>query len=235
MLAVELRREQLEKAENELAEARKEVELLRRQLVEERHTIERQARHERQKIAAERRAALAELEQKRQATQRQCEQADRNRAALRKLREELERMHRETLEIRLATEELWVQLSGSAPPAAITHSLAQVRSKLAEHYRMAQAELAEKKREFRSLCERLAKRHQQLRRQKDELERWASARQDEIQQQAQRLVGREQQLEREQQRIDELVRQWRAKELAYLQEIRRLRCQPAHVTSAAVA
>ena len=84
---------------------------------------------------------LAELEEQRRAVARRSEQLDRSRAALEQFRGELGQLHRETLEIRLATEELWVQLSGVAPPAALIQSLGGIRNKLAEHYRSAQSEL----------------------------------------------------------------------------------------------
>ena len=49
--------------------------------------------------------------------QRKSESLDRRQAAMDQLQADVTRMHRESLELRLATEELWVRLSGKAPPA----------------------------------------------------------------------------------------------------------------------
>ena len=78
---------------------------------------------------------------------------------LEELRAELGRMHRETLEIRLATEELWVQVSGVAPPAVLTRSLGQIRARLADHYRLAGSELDEQKEELQTIRCELAEQH----------------------------------------------------------------------------
>ena len=98
----------------------------------------------------------AELEEQRRAVARRSEQLDRSRAALEQLRGELGQLHRETLEIRLATEELWVQLSGVAPPAALIQSLGGIRNKLADHYRSAQSELRARKEEIECPPRRVA-------------------------------------------------------------------------------
>jgi hypothetical protein len=233
---LETRQQQLDKAESELARARTEIDRLREELLQQRDKDRESARAQRQQMALEHRHALAELEEKRQALKRRSEQIDQNWAALEQLRSDLGHMHRETLEIRLATEELWVQLAGTAPPAAITHSLGQIRSRLADHYRLVNADLAEKKKELQSLYDQLASRHEKLRRHKEELDRWSAARQEEIQQQARRLLDREQQLDRHETQFNDMARQWETERLEYQQEIRRLRLQldAAEVAEAAL-
>jgi DNA repair exonuclease SbcCD ATPase subunit len=140
------------------------------------------------------RLALDELERKRQAIQRRADHVDHCRASLVQLRDELTHMHRETLEIRLATEELWVQLSGAAPPAALTRSLGRIRTKLAEQYRQANAELAEQRKELEAIRCQLLQQHEALAAEKRRFDRWAADRQEEFEQQASRLIAREQQL-----------------------------------------
>ncbi len=225
--SLEVRQQRIDKAESELAQARAEIERLREESARQRDKDRESARSDRQRMAMEQRRALAELDEKRQSLERRGEQIDQNWAALEQLRSELGRMHRETLEIRLATEELWVQLAGTAPPAAITHSLGQIRSRLADDYRLAGADLAEKKQQLHSLYEQLAEQHEKLRRHKEEFDGWIAARQDEIQQQAQRLVAREQQLERQEMQFNDAARRWEAERLDYQQEVRRLRMRLA--------
>ena len=57
-------------------------------------------------------------------------------------RRELRTTQREVLEMRLATEETWAQLSGALAPASLTRSISQVRAKLADHYRVTLDEMA---------------------------------------------------------------------------------------------
>ena len=144
--------------------------------------------------AAQYRLVLADLERKREAVQRRADHVDHCRASLIQLRDELTRMHRETLEIRLATEELWVQLSGAAPPAALTRSLGRIRTRLAEQYQQANAELAEQKTELESVRSQLIEQHETLRVQKQRFDQWLVHRQEELEQQASCLVAREQEL-----------------------------------------
>ena len=138
---------------------------------------------------AELQQATAELGEKRQAVQRRADHVDQCRAALEQLRGELECIHRETLEIRLATEELWVRLSGAAPPAALVRSLGQIRAKLACQYRQAAAELAEQKKELEAIRGELNTQHEKLVEHKLRLEQWAVERQEECET-ASGVVGR---------------------------------------------
>lgn len=223
--ALEARQRQFDQAEALAADARAEADRLREQLAEDRRTLREQARAERQRVAAAERLALAELEGKRQSLERRSEHVDECQAALEQLRSELGVMHRETLEIRLATEELWVQLSGSDPPAAMTRSLEKVRAKLADHYRTANAELAERGKELRTLRNQLADEHQKLLGKKEEFEQWAARRQQEIEQQAQRLIAQEEEQERQETVFNDLAQRWQTDQLRYQQEIRRLKAR----------
>ena len=112
-------------------------------------------------------------------------------------------MHRETLEIRLATEELWIKLSGAVPPAALTHSLGRIRNRLADQYRLANAELLEQKKELESIRDQLVEQYQKLVEQKQQFERWMDARQEESQQQASMLIAREQAILQQQTHFEE--------------------------------
>jgi septal ring factor EnvC (AmiA/AmiB activator) len=135
-------------------------------------------------------------------------------------------MHRETLEIRLATEELWVQLAGAAPPAAMTYSLGRIRTKLADHYRLANAELQAQKNELEKIRCQLVEQHQQLVEQKSQFEQWATGRHDEIEQQAARLVAREEHLHSQQAELQDQAHCWQVERLDYQQQICRLQAYP---------
>jgi hypothetical protein len=218
---LEARQRQTEKAARDLAadqtrlhdeqarvnRAHEETQSMRRQLIQDRRNAEEQAKAEKRRMTAEFERRLADLRTNRKALERRSEQVDRSRAALVQLRSELGRMHRETLEIRLATEELWAQLSGTAPPAALTSSLGKVRAKVQEHYRFANSEISQQKEELCAIRKELAEQQRQLVTQKRELETWASRREKTIREAAQRLVAREQELESRQAEFEELRRQ----------------------------
>ena len=142
-------------------------------------------------------------------------------------RAELGRVHRETLEIRLATEELWAELSGSAPPAALTRSLGRIRSRLADHYRMANLELHQKKEELELLRRQLSEQYEKLVRQKRNFDAWAAQCRDEVEQQAARLLARGEDLDRREADMSEYARCAQAEKLQLHQEIRRLRTKLA--------
>jgi DNA repair exonuclease SbcCD ATPase subunit len=216
------RRQELETAENNLAQARAEIEKLQEQLTADRRLLNEEIHFQRRQFVVQQRQALAELEKKRQALQLRGEHVDQCRGALAQLRAELQQMHRETLEIRLATEELWVQLSGAAPPAALTRSLGRIRTRLAEQYRLANAELGQQKKELESIRGQLAEQYEKLQKQKQQFEHWMACKQEESQEQASRLLAREEELRKQQAHFEEQSRGWQIERMQYAQEIRRL-------------
>lgn len=191
----------------------------------EQATVERCADVQRQvaageRLAVEHRRAMADMQRKRQAVQRRAEHVDKCRASLKQLRDELGRMHRETLEIRLATEELWVQLSGAAPPAALTRSLGRIRTRLAEQYAQANVELVEQKKELESIRGQLDSQLNKLIEHKRQFEQWTAGRQRDCEVQASRLVAREEQLQCEEDHLREQAAHWQAERLGFQRELR---------------
>jgi len=225
----------LRETETLLAETLAEAQRLREQLLEDRRKVQEQGRADRQRLATEHRRQLADLDKQRQSLERRSEHVDRCRASLERLRAEVGRMHRETLEIRLATEELWAQVSGPPFPGGMPQSLENIRAKLAEHYRQANAELAEQKEDLRTIRAQLAEQHEVLARQKEDLQRWSTRRQEEVRQETQRLATREQEVGRQETLFNDLARQWQSEQLGYQQEIRRLRRQLCESGTAALA
>ncbi len=169
--------------------------------------------------------ATADLETQRQALQRRAEQVDQSQAALARLRDDLLRVHRETLEIRLVTEELWAQLSSAAPPAALTQSLGQIRSQLAEQYQQAKEELVQQRDELDSLRGELTVQYERLVEHKRDVERWITVSRTDCDRQAERVRAREQHLRREEVRMREQSEQWEADRRRYESELRLLRAQ----------
>jgi chromosome segregation ATPase len=225
--SLEARKQQLNEAESRIAIAQADIQRIQEELLTERRAFQEEVVAARRQMADERREAMADLERKRQAVQRRSEHVDHCRAALMQVHTELQRAQRETLEVRLATEELWVHLSGAAPPATVTRSLGRIRARLAENYHHANTELTQRKEELESIRAQLTEQHGNVLKQKRHFEEWVACQREEIDQQASRLVARERQLHGEESRLREESHSWRGERLEYQQEIRRLRAELA--------
>jgi hypothetical protein len=191
------RQAELEQAETLLSKHARELDEQRAALVVQREKQALEARDQRQELAEWQRRERAELAERKQQLELAEEALDKHRTAVEQLRGETAKMHREALEMRLITEQLWLELSRHAPAAELTRSLAVLRQRLAEHDRDAQRRLAEQQAEMRQLASRLDEQQQRLVDQREQLRQWLAAQQQEIDAQAKILVAREQQLDRQ--------------------------------------
>ncbi len=221
------RQQRLAETESELEAQRAALEQFHEQLIADRNLLDEQSLAQRERLAADQLRLTAEMDEKRREVQLRSEQTDQAHAALAQFRAELGRMHRETLEIRLATEELWAELSGSAPSAALTRSLGRIRTRLADHYRTANLELHEKKEELEQLRGQLSQQYEKLVRQKGNFDAWAAECREEVEEQAARLLARGEELDRREADMGEYARRAQAEKLELQQEIRRLRAKLA--------
>jgi hypothetical protein len=221
------RQRNLEESEIRLAQAQAETQKFQEQLTAQRRELREEVHQERQRLIREQRQALAEPEKKRQVLERGAKHADQCRAGLIELRAELQQMHRETLEIRLATEELWIKLSGAAPPDALSNPLGRIRNRLADQYRLTNAELLKQKEELENIRDKLVEQYRNLVEQKQRFERQMDAGREESQKQASMLIAREQKLLEQQTQFEEESQQWHVARMQYEQEIRLLRLELA--------
>jgi DNA repair exonuclease SbcCD ATPase subunit len=178
-------------------ESSSEIQHLRNQLLQRLQAWDEEVATMRQRMTAEHEQAMAEVERKRHDIQRRADSLNRCSAAIQQLRAELTKTQRETLEARLCMEELWMELSGAAPPAALTQSFGRVRAQLDEQYRSANAELAEQRKELEGLRSQITVQLESLKDRKQQFDRWVADRRDELQQQAARLAAREQHIRQE--------------------------------------
>jgi chromosome segregation ATPase len=221
----------LEEAEALLIDGQTELEDTRRRLDSDRRAWQERCEAERQEATQIQVRAELETEKRLHALQARADHLERRSAAVDQLRAEVLRTQRETLELRLATDELWAQMMGAAPPAALSQSLAQIRGKLADQYRLERAEMAAQQQELEMLVARLDEQRERLRQQKQELERWAANRQADMEGQAARLVARENELDRRKAELDGLRLEQQNDRHAYEREIRRLLGQLRRVDS----
>jgi hypothetical protein len=233
--SLEVRKRRLDEAESRIAVAQTDIKRMQEELLAQRRAFQAEVVATRRQLDDQRRRSTAELESKRDVVRRRGEHVDRCRAALAQTHAELQRAQRETLEVHLATEELWAQLSGAAPPAALTRSLGRIRARLAEHNQRVDAELTQRRKELEGLRAQLSEQHAKLLERKRRLEEWAARQREEIDQQASRLLAREQQLNGQESGLREQSQSWRNERLEYQQEIRRLRAELAAPTEAGAA
>lgn len=153
---------------------------------------------------------------------RRGEELDARRKELEQLQDNLRQLHKETLETRLAGEELLGQLSGAVPAAALTSSISRLRRKLDDQFRLVQSDLSQQRHELDGLRTTLTERHERLVQQKTELQVWVREREATIEQQAARLVAREQELDSQQGQFQAVQQRWQEERQGYQQEIRRL-------------
>ena len=193
-------------------------------------TADREAWEERRRVQVQgwderAKAAEADLADQRLRLDGRAEWIERQRAGLEPVRAEITALHRQSLEMRLIAEQLWSQISGRMSPADVAHSIAQLRLKLAEHYRLEEQALDTKKNDLVQLGERIARQHRELTQLQSGLKDWSAARQAEIEEQAARLVSREQEFDQQQDAFRQARGQWHTERQSYEQQLRELRAR----------
>jgi hypothetical protein len=220
-----LRARRLDEAEALLAAEHEALAEAKRRAEEDRVAWRAIREAERQSWDEERARQEAALARRHETLGERSRQLDARAESLEQLRTDLAAAQRETLEIRVAVQELWLQLSGRIPAAAAMQSLAEARAKLSAHYRDAGGAFVETERRLRQSAGQLAEQLAQVKEQRRQFQAWADERQAAIERQAARLVAREQELEAQDQRHREQERSWSEQRLAYRREIRRLHGQ----------
>jgi hypothetical protein len=117
---------------------------------------------------------------------------------------------------------VWAQLSGALAPASLSRSIAQVRGKLADHYRVTLDEITDRSGRLETVRQDLAEQFDALESQRQELHAWAERRLADVESQAARLVAREQELDRQQYHYEQLESRWQIERSEYQAEVRRL-------------
>jgi hypothetical protein len=217
-----MRVRRLEQAEALLASEQEALDEARRRFEAERAATAAslQAEHEDRSEQLARHGAA--LDRRDKSLRQRGEQLDARAKSLDDLRRELAAGQRETLEMRVAVQELWLSLSGRVAPATMLQSLAESRAKLAAQYRETGGEIGVAEKRLRDAGERLAEQMASLKDQRRAFQAWADERQTAIERQAARLVAREQELDAQDGRFCQQERAWSEQRLAFRGEIRRL-------------
>jgi len=219
------REEYIRTAEFLVNEHAEELERERAALLADQAAWQAQKAEQRQAIEELRAAAEGELADRRLRLDARQQWIERQKTGLEQVRDEALSLHRQSLEMRLIAEQVWTQITGAIGPAQATQTIAQLRLKLAEQYRLEEDQLAARRQELVQLGERIGDQHRELTQLKNGVRDWASVRQAEIEQQAATLVERELTLDAQQQELLKARHQWDCERRAYEQQIRELTCQ----------
>jgi hypothetical protein len=201
-------------------------------LSEEQRELERQRLAFQNDVTRERRSLVAEASETRSTVDARTKELERREAeldarerALDEVAEQLRSDQREALETRLATEETWLQLQGVLAPASLSRSVAQVRSRLADHFQLTSDEIRRQRSELETVRQELAEQFSGLQTQRQELERWSQLREKDVEERAARLVAREAELDAQQGHFEATSRRWQSERAEYQQEIQRILAQ----------
>ncbi|MCA9241078.1 MAG: hypothetical protein KDA37_12800, partial [Planctomycetales bacterium] len=225
----------LDEAESLLAQEKSEIADARRRLQADRQEFQQEQHLERKKVEALRTQAKQDVAHEQAAIRQRNDRLNEREAALERLQLELQTAQREVLEMRLATEETWAQLTGALAPASLTRSIAQVRTKLADQYEQSLRLLEERRAELETTAEELFVEQEKLEAYAKELHEWAKRRDGEIEQQAARLVARERELDRQQRLYEDLEARWNDERAELRARIRDLLANMRHESYARAA
>lgn len=216
------RHQELADAEALLADSQQQVRDEQEQLRQAWQRHEAQTASQREGITRRQREQEDEWRQRQESLETRSQQLESRQVALDQIRTDVATQHREALELRLASEELWIRISEAAPSAGLEQSLGRIRQRVAESYQVEHSAVTRQREEIEGLHAKLAEQYARLSAEKKELGVWIQKRQQDIESQAERLVAREQQLDAQEAEIERLRRAWEDERRAYQGEIRTL-------------
>lgn len=164
----------------------------------------------------------SEMESERRLLAERKIELDRRKSVLHRMQSETQALHREALEMRLVTEQLWIEISEKAPPEHVNELLTSLRARLDQHYVEQQKEIEEQANELVSLKESIEQKQEDLRLQSNQLQQWVETRHDEIKSYAAEVDARELLLDRREHRMREEFSKWEAARATYQQQLQGL-------------
>ena len=212
----------LDHAETMLAERQLQLSEQERELEHDKLAFENQVTRERRSLVAEGESVRTAAEEQTRTLQRREAELDKREQALEQVAEQLRGTQREALELRLATEETWLQLQGVLAPAALARSVAQIRGRLNEQFQLASDELKRRRSDLEAARLEITEQFNELQQQRQELDRWAQGRDKDIENRAAHLVAREQELDAQERAYQQEAHRWNQQRNEYQQEIQRL-------------
>lgn len=184
-----LRQSQLNRVRELLEERERSVDREREMLLKSQQAFDRSTAHDRERLkqdqedwSRERAAQLADLRRQQEMLALHVQNLEGRRERLDRLRAELEETHRTTLEMRMAIEEAWTQLTQACGAAGAKERLEQAQQQLSGHYRHLREALAEQRRELEASRQQLQQQRDEFRREQQALSDWVAEKERTIRQ-----------------------------------------------------
>jgi chromosome segregation ATPase len=207
--------------ERQSAEIRRHAEEIRQQ----REQLDALASRQQSDWAAHQREREQRLDERQQELELEAHSLQQRQAALDALQRDVARLHGESLEMRLVTEQLRIHLLEEASDPELTKSINQLRARLAEEQRRTEATLDAKRDEIQHAAVRLKKRRQDLETRRDQLQAWFQQRQADLEEQTLTLAAREEQLQQKHWDLWQQRETWNQQRHRLEQQIRDLTLQ----------
>lgn len=200
-----MRQSQLDRVRSLLEERERSVNREREMLFKSQRAFQQFTEHDREQIALERAewdrergSQLADLRRQQDMLALHANNLEGRRERLDSLRAELEETHRTTLEMRMAIEESWAQMTQACGAEVAQQRLDQAQQQLSGHYRGLRDALIEQRRELDEMRQVFQTQRDEVRAEQQTLSEWAAsqerslrARETDLQTQAEQLNVRE--------------------------------------------
>ncbi|HBL42536.1 hypothetical protein [Gimesia sp.] len=189
-----LRMKQLDRFRDLLQQREQSLTKERALHAELRRSVERYEQNQKQRMSGEyevwqkeRDAQKAELRRQHDMLALHAENLERRRERLDTLRAEVEETHRGTLEMRLALEEGWAQLTQLEGDDAARERLEKAREALAAHYRQLRESLSVERQELDHSQELFHRHRDEFRQERQDLSEWVAERDEQLRQRSEQL------------------------------------------------
>ena len=163
--------------------------------------------------------AATTLESERRLLAERNIELDRRKLVLQRMQDETQSLHREALEMRMVTEQLWAELSEKTPADHLHQLLSTLRTRLDDQYATMNQTLSDRRAELVTCRSRMHEKQQELREQSRKLQEWVESRHDEVKSHAAQLDAREMLLNRREHRLQDEFAKWEAQQRAYKQQL----------------
>ncbi len=148
---------------------------------------------------------------------------DRRNSNMQRIQDATQAFHREALEMRMVTEQLWAELSEKAPSNRLNQLLATLRGRLDGHYATMNQTLTDRKTELGMLKNCMRRKQQELREQSRKLQEWVECRHEAIKTHGAQLDARELLLDRREHRLQDEFAKWETQWREYKEQLDSLR------------
>lgn len=199
---IRLRWSQLDRVRSLLEERERSVNREREMLFKSQRAFEQYTEHDREQIKferdewdRERSLQQSDLRRQQDMLALHVQNLEGRRERLDKLRAELEETHRTTLEMRMAIEEAWAQMTQAAGEDSAKQRIEAAQQQLSNHYRFLRETLTEQRRELDEMRQAFQQQKDEFHSEQQALTEWAATEERRLRDQATTLKTKTEQLD----------------------------------------